>query len=89
MTEQQTGPTTDPHYGPEHWRRRGRPFRFAAFIVALAGIVFIVAVIFWSGFILGACEGGHHHGEGGEGFRHQSMSSLYAPESAPAITFTA
>jgi len=48
-------------------RRGGRPFRLAAFVVALAGIVFIIAVIFWSGFILGATEGGeggHHHGHG-------------------------
>jgi hypothetical protein len=51
-------------------RRRGRPFRLAALVVTLAGIVFIIAVIFWSGFILGACEGGeggHHHREGGGG----------------------
>jgi hypothetical protein len=51
-------------------RRGGRPFRLAAFVVALAGIVFIIAVIFWSGFILGACEGGeggHHHRHGGGG----------------------
>lgn len=53
-------------------RRGGRPFRLAALVVALAGIVFIIAVIFWSGFILGACEGGegshhHGHGEGGSG----------------------
>ncbi|MDT5214293.1 MAG: hypothetical protein QOK18_2532, partial [Mycobacterium sp.] len=26
-------------------------------VVALAGIVFIIAVIFWSGFVLGACSG--------------------------------
>jgi hypothetical protein len=48
-------------------RRGGRPFRLAAFVVTLAGIVFIIAVIFWSGFILGACEGGHHHRHGGGG----------------------
>jgi hypothetical protein len=59
---------------PPRWdksdRRGGRPFRLAAFVVTLAGIVFIIAVIFWSGFILGACEGGgggHHHGYGGGG----------------------
>jgi hypothetical protein len=52
-------------------------------VVALAGIVFIIAVIFWSGFVLGACSGGHH------GSRHASMSSLYAPELASEGTFTA
>ena len=52
-------------------RRGGRPFRLAALVVTLAGIVFIIAVIFWSGFILGACEGGggsHHHRDGGGGW---------------------
>jgi hypothetical protein len=51
-------------------RRGGRPVRLAALVVTLAGIVFIIAVIFWSGFILGASEGGegdHHHGDGGGG----------------------
>jgi hypothetical protein len=63
-----------PPQGDGRWdksdRRGGRPFRLAALIVALAGIVFIIAVIFWSGFILGACEGGeggHHHRDGGGG----------------------
>jgi hypothetical protein len=47
------------------YRRGGRPFRVAALVVTLAGVVFIIAVIFWSGFILGVAEGGHsshHHG---------------------------
>jgi hypothetical protein len=57
-------------------------------VVALAGIVFIIAVIFWSGFVLGACSGGHH-GHHWDGSRHSSMSSLYAPELASAGTFTA
>jgi hypothetical protein len=83
--------TAEPPDRREDWRRRGRPFRLAAIIVAFAGIVFIFAVIFWSGFILGACGGGHHGHEGheGGGWRHESMSSLYAPESAPEVTFTA
>jgi hypothetical protein len=50
-------------------RRGGRPFRLAAFVVTLAGVVFIIAVIFWSGFILGACEGG----KGGHQ-RHNGMT---------------
>jgi hypothetical protein len=64
-------PQADGRWDKSH-RRGGRPFRLAAFVVALAGIVFIIAVIFWSGFILGACEGGegglhHRHGGGGSG----------------------
>src|ERR1700756_372784 len=34
-------------------------FRFAAWVAAIAGIVFILAVVFFSGFILGH-RGGHH-----------------------------
>jgi hypothetical protein len=56
-------------------RRGGRPFRLAAFVVTLAGIVFIIAVIFWSGFILGGCEGGHHHGRGEGGTGQESGDS--------------
>jgi hypothetical protein len=59
-------------------RRGGRPFRIAALVVALAGVVFIIAVIFWSGFILGASEGGeggHHHGDGEQGSSQESGGS--------------
>jgi hypothetical protein len=58
-------------------------------VVALAGIVFIIAVIFCSGFVLGACSGGGHHGHHWAGSRHTSMSSLYAPELASEGTITA
>ena len=54
------------------WRRdrfqgRGRPFRIAASIVILAGIVLVVALIFFVGFVGGARNeqhtgGGGHHG---------------------------
>lgn len=63
------GAAAVPPPGGARWdkshRRGGRPFRLAAIVVAVAGIVFI-AVIFWSGYILGACERGerHHHGHG-------------------------
>jgi hypothetical protein len=74
-TPEQPSETTAAAEPPARWdgrwdksrRRGGRPFRLAAIVVTLAGIVFIIAVIFWSGFILGACEGGHHHGHGGGG----------------------
>jgi hypothetical protein len=59
-------------------RRGGRPFRLAAVVVTLAGVVFIVAVIFWSGFMVGAGEGGeggHHHGDGGRGSDQESGGS--------------
>jgi hypothetical protein len=58
-------------------RRGGRPFRLAAFVVTVAGVVFIVAVIFWSGFILGASERGEgdHHGDGERGSSQESGGS--------------
>jgi hypothetical protein len=59
-------------------RRLSGPFRLAAVVGTLAGIVFIVAVIFWSGFVLGASEGGgggHHHGGGGhDSWHHDGMA---------------
>jgi hypothetical protein len=85
---QEPSAAAEPSYGRDRWHRRGTPFRFAAMVVALAGIVFIIAVIFWSGFVLGASNGGHH-GHHWDGSRHASMSSLYAPELASEGTFTA
>lgn len=51
--------------------RRSRLPAIAAGVGIVAGVVFIVAVIFFSGFILGAHSGGHrggHHGQGDRGF---------------------
>lgn len=47
-------------------RKPKRLFQAAAWVVIVAGSVFIVAVIFFTGFILGAHSGGHrghHHGQ--------------------------
>jgi hypothetical protein len=54
-----TGPVTPPH---EH--RRSRLTAVATWVGIVAGVVFIVAVIFFSGFVLGARTGGGHHGWG-------------------------
>jgi len=85
---QEPSAAAEPPYRQDRWHRRGRPFRFAAMVVALAGIVFIIAVIFWSGFVLGASSGGHH-GHHWNGSRHASMSSLFAPELASEGAITA
>ncbi|KAA0097631.1 hypothetical protein CIW49_17415 [Mycolicibacterium sp. P1-18] len=48
-------------------RRGGRLNVVAAWVGIVAGTVFVVAVIFFSGFALGASVGGgghHHHGHG-------------------------
>jgi hypothetical protein len=39
----------------------------AAWVGIVAGVVFIVAVVFFSGFVLGARSGGGHHGWGHHG----------------------
>jgi hypothetical protein len=47
--------------------RRSRVTIAAAWVGIVAGVVFIVAVIFFSGFILGAHSGGHRGGHPGDG----------------------
>ena len=43
-------------------RKPNRLYQVAAWVAIVAGSVFIVAVIFFAGFALGACSGGGHHG---------------------------
>ncbi|OKH80259.1 hypothetical protein EB75_21145 [Mycobacterium sp. ST-F2] len=47
-----------------------------AWVGIVAGIVFIVATIFFSGFILGAHSGGGHHGGWHKHHRGQDMSEF-------------
>jgi hypothetical protein len=72
-SEPQTGPvatSAPPPYAPPAYAeqpRRNRLTAVAAWVGIVAGVVFIVAVVFFSGFILGAHSGGHrggHHGGG-------------------------
>ena len=63
-SEPATGPVaTVPGY--EKRPRRSRVTAVAAWVGVVAGVVFIVAVIFFSGFILGKSADGHHRGGGG------------------------
>ena len=50
-------------------RRRARLTAVAAWVGIVAGVVFIVAVIFFTGFVLGAHSGGGHRGHHGGGDR--------------------
>jgi hypothetical protein len=50
-------------------RRRNRLSAAAAWVGIVAGVVFIVAVIFFSGFILGKSADGHRGGGGHRGDR--------------------
>jgi hypothetical protein len=47
---------------PAYDRKPSRLNQVAAWVGITAGVVFIVAVIFGSGFVLGAHSGGHHRG---------------------------
>jgi len=84
---------------PSHWdgrwdraHRHGRIYRLTAFVVMLAGIVFIIAVIFWSGFILGLSgHAGGHHGDEGSGSRHERGMVHYGlaiEQTVPSVAVT-
>jgi hypothetical protein len=54
--------------------RTPRVFQFAAWVAIVAGIVFIVAVIFFTGFTLG-----RHSGQHGGGFHHKHHAMMMHP----------
>ncbi|MHC9295185.1 hypothetical protein ACRCUN_22200 [Mycobacterium sp. LTG2003] len=54
-------------------RRQSRVVQAAAWVGIVAGVVFIVTVIFGTGFVLGAHSGGGDHHRGGHGDRHGVM----------------
>jgi hypothetical protein len=56
-------PTAPPAYVErDREPRRGRLTAVAAWVGIVAGVVFIIAVVFFSGFIIGAHTGGHRGG---------------------------
>jgi hypothetical protein len=56
--------------------RRNRLTAVAAWVGIVAGVVFIVAVIFFSGFILGSHSGGGHRG-GGHGGHDRDFAIIH------------
>lgn len=80
--ESSTDPKTEPVHAPpprqaayvetpEERRRPNRVTTIAAWVGIVAGVVFIVAVVFFSGFVLGKnANGGGHHRDGGPGHGH-------------------
>ena len=67
-SEPETGPVATPSSEQPVVReepRRSRATIAAAWVGIVAGVVFIVAVIFFSGFILGAHSGGGYRGHDG------------------------
>jgi hypothetical protein len=85
MTES-TGPQAEPTT-PSRWDGPNRPHRLyalAALVVIVAGIVFIFAVVFWTGIMIGAHGGGHerHHERRDEGRESSMMQN--SPSTTPA-----
>ena len=63
------------HSHRDKFRHSGGINRLAALVAVIVGIVFIVAVIFWSGFVLGASAGhDYHEGHEGRGQRSSEMT---------------
>src|ERR1700736_5960359 len=82
MTES-TGPQAEPTTTPSRWDGPNRPhklYALAALVVIVAGIVFIFAVVFWTGIMIGAHGGAHErdherHHEGRESSMMQNSPS--------------
>ena len=75
-----TPPTAQPVLREE--QRRSRATLAAAWVGIVAGVVFIIAVIFFSGFILGAHSGGNRghggfRGDGGMAFIHRGPPPMF------------
>jgi len=77
MSETAENPTTPTHAGEVRNRREpSRLYASLAWVGIVAGVVFIVAVVFFSGFVLGRHSGagyGHFRGHHGQGmmFHHR------------------
>ena len=76
-TTSQPAITPPPPVEREPLRRRGRLNLVAAWVGIVAGVVFIVAVIFFSGFVLGAHSGGGHHGWRHHGGGHRDNAMMH------------
>ena len=91
MTES-TGPQAEPTTTPSRWNGPNRPhklYALAALVVIGAGIVFIFAVVFWTGIMIGAHGGGHErdherHHEGRESSMMQNSPSTTPAAPTPA-----
>lgn len=84
-SEPATGPVAAPPAAPppavpvvRDETRRSKVTVLAAWVGIVAGVVFIVAVIFFSGFVLGAHTGGHR-GPGGYKGDHGVMEFRHGP----------
>ena len=94
-TDNPTTPTTTLNPPPPPGAREvpargpGRLYQVVAWVGIVAGVVFIVAVVFFSGFILGRHSGpthghfGSHHGRGAYFFHHGGQPHMGPPMMGP------
>ncbi len=68
----------DPHPG-----RTTRLFQVAAWVAIVAGTLFIVGAVFFTGFFLGRHSGGPGHGGG----RHHEMGQFHERMAPPMMPF--
>jgi hypothetical protein len=78
-----TPPPTEPPAVVTEPRGHSRLTAVAAWVGIVAGVVFIVAVVFFSGFFLGAHSGGGHVGWGHGHRHHGSMMHRGGPPMFP------
>lgn len=71
MTETTATPNTSPEPAVPPARRPDRVYRAAAWVAIVAGVVFIVGAVFFTGFALG-----RHTGHGGPGGHHGRFELL-------------
>jgi hypothetical protein len=64
--------------------RTPRVFKAAAWVAIVAGTVFVVAVIFFTGMALGHHGGGHHHGHKHHAMMHHHQG--FPNGGAPAVS---
>ncbi|MDT5307151.1 MAG: hypothetical protein QOE48_2829 [Mycobacterium sp.] len=90
MTES-TGPQAEPTTTPSRWDGPKRPhklYALAAFVVIVAGIVFIFAVVFWTGIMIGAHGGGHERDHERQYEGRESSMVQNGPSTTPAAPST-
>jgi len=75
---------TAPVPPPPHKHRPNRVYQAAAWVAIVAGVVFIVSAIFFTGFALGRNSGdgfgGHHRGHGEMGSRSAPLMPGMRPD---------
>ena len=84
-TEIESSATADPNPTQQpHRRRPNRLYQAAAWVAIVAGTVFVVGAVFFTGFVLGRDGDASHHRGGGMGQHHMGpQRMLLRPDGRP------